>query len=57
MNTLTRRAYVEALDIVLRDIRNSNKVMDGITLMFSDDFRLTFPVIVKGTRADFIIIA
>ena len=39
----------EALDRTLKDLRNSNKAMGGVTMMFSGDFRQTSPVIVRGT--------
>lgn len=29
----------EAVDPTLRDLRNSNKFMDGITITFAGDFR------------------
>lgn len=51
---MIHRARVEALDRTLRDIRISNKIMCGITVMFSGNFRQTLPVIVRGTRADIV---
>ncbi|GBP66856.1 ATP-dependent DNA helicase pif1 [Eumeta japonica] len=52
--TMIHRAHVEALDRTLRDIRNCDKIMGGITVMFAGDFRQTLPVIVRGTRADIV---
>ena len=49
---MVNRARVEALDRTLRDIRISNKIIGGITVMFSGDFSQTLPVIVRGTWAD-----
>lgn len=51
---MIHRAHVEALDMTLRDVRMSNKIMGGITVMFAGDFRQTLPVIVRGTRADIV---
>lgn len=51
---MIHRAHVEALDRTLRDIRNCDKIMGGITVMFTGDFRQTLPVIVRGTRADIV---
>ncbi|GBP02221.1 hypothetical protein EVAR_87047_1 [Eumeta japonica] len=45
--TMIHRAHVEALDRTLRDIRNCDKIMGGITVMFAGDFRQTLPVIVR----------
>ena len=51
---MIHRAHVEALDRTLRDIRSSNKIMGGITVMFAGDFRQMLPVIVRGIRADIV---
>ena len=49
---MIHRAHVEVLDRTLRDIRRSNKIMSGITVMFAGDFRQMLPVIVMVTSAD-----
>ena len=51
---MIHRAHVEALDRTLSDIRSSNKIMGGITVMFAGDFQQTLPVIVRGTRANIV---
>lgn len=48
--TMSHKGAVEALDRLLRDIKDSDRPMGGITL--SGDFKQTLPVIPKGNRAD-----
>ncbi|CAE1178298.1 unnamed protein product [Acanthosepion pharaonis] len=43
------KTALEALNRSLKDIRNSDDLMGGITVLLSGDFRQTLP---KGTRAD-----
>jgi hypothetical protein len=50
--TMANKLSIEALDRTLRDIRQSDETMGGLTVMFSGDFRQTLPVVVRGTRAD-----
>ncbi|XP_054285654.1 uncharacterized protein LOC129002107 [Macrosteles quadrilineatus] len=50
--TMSNKLTIEALDRTLKDMRNSNKIMGGVTVLFSGDFRQTLPVVVRGTRAD-----
>ena len=50
--TMAHRKMLEALDRSLRDIRNTNSLMGGLTVLLSGDFRQTRPVIPKGTPAD-----
>lgn len=52
--TMIHKAHVEALDRTLRDIRNCDKIIDGISVMFAGNFRQTLPVIVRGTKADIV---
>lgn len=52
--TMSHRAHVEAVNRLLKDMRNSNAIMGGITVVFAGDFRQTLPVVTKGTRADII---
>ena len=46
---MSHKGAIEALDRTLRDLRNSEKVMGGVTVVFSGDFFQTLPVILKGT--------
>ncbi|XP_066451124.1 uncharacterized protein [Eleutherodactylus coqui] len=50
--TMSHKAGIEAVDRTLRDLRNSSKLMGGVTVLFSGDFRQTLPVMPRGTRAD-----
>ncbi|XP_035445477.2 uncharacterized protein LOC118272869 [Spodoptera frugiperda] len=50
--TMAHRKGVEAVDRTLRDIRQNDRPMGGITVLFCGDFRQTLPVIPRGTRAD-----
>ncbi|XP_045500045.1 uncharacterized protein LOC123697545 [Colias croceus] len=50
--TMAHRKAVEAVDRTLRDIRQNDRPMGGITVLFCGDFRQTLPVIPRGTRAD-----
>ncbi|CAE1313078.1 unnamed protein product [Acanthosepion pharaonis] len=47
--TMTHR---QALEVLNRSLQDSTALMGGLTLLLSDDFRQTLPVILKGTRAD-----
>jgi len=49
---MSNKGAIEALDRTLKDLRNSDKVMGGVTVVLSGDFRQTLPVIQRGTRAD-----
>ncbi|RVE51488.1 hypothetical protein evm_003889 [Chilo suppressalis] len=49
---MAHRKGVEAVDRTLRDIRQNDRPMGGITVLFCGDFRQTLPVIPRGTRAD-----
>ncbi|UYV76902.1 hypothetical protein LAZ67_14002340 [Cordylochernes scorpioides] len=50
--TMAHRHSIEALDRTLKDLRDNNSIMGGVTFLFVGDFRQTLPVIPKGTRAD-----
>lgn len=50
--TMAHRKAVEAVDRMLRDIRQSDRAMGGITVLFCGDFRQTLPVVPRGTRTD-----
>ncbi|UYV76412.1 hypothetical protein LAZ67_14000329 [Cordylochernes scorpioides] len=50
--TMAHRRSIEALDRTLKDLRDNNSIMGGVTFLFVGDFRQTLPVIPKGTRAD-----
>ena len=50
--TMAHRSAVEAVDKTLKDFKNTDRLMGGITFVFAGDFRQTLPVIPKGTKAD-----
>ncbi|UYV71113.1 hypothetical protein LAZ67_8001784, partial [Cordylochernes scorpioides] len=50
--TMAHRRSIEALDRTLKDLRDKNSIMGGVTFLFVGDFRQTLSVIPKGTRAD-----
>ena len=50
--SMAHRKALEAVDRTLRDLRDSNSPMGGITVVLSGDFRQTLPVVPKGTKAD-----
>lgn len=49
---MANRKVIEAVDRTLRDIKQNEQPMGGITVLFCGDFRQTLPVIPRGTRAD-----
>lgn len=52
--TMSHRTHVEAVNRTLKDFRNCNALMGGVTFVFTGDYRQTLPVIARGTRADII---
>lgn len=46
-----KRAF-EAIERKLHVIRQNNKFMEGITFLFSSDFRRTLPVVFRATAVD-----
>ena len=50
--TMTHRRALEALDRTLRDIRQNDTLMGGLTLLLAGDFRQTLPIVPRGTRLD-----
>ncbi|XP_044577118.1 ATP-dependent DNA helicase pif1-like [Cotesia glomerata] len=50
--TMAHKNAIEALNRTLKDIRNSDRIMGGITVVLAGDFRQTLPVVPRGTRAD-----
>ncbi|XP_054260247.1 uncharacterized protein LOC128984902 [Macrosteles quadrilineatus] len=49
---MAHKGAIEALDRTLRDLRNCDHLMGGITVLLAGDFRQTLPVVPRGTRAD-----
>jgi ATP-dependent DNA helicase PIF1 len=50
--TMSHRHALEALDRTLKDIRGNQSDLGGVTLLLSDDFCQTLPIIPIGTPAD-----
>ena len=48
---LHKRAY-EAIDRMLQDLRDSNQLFGGVTVLIAGDFRQCLPVVPSGTSAD-----
>ncbi|XP_023231259.1 uncharacterized protein LOC111631273 [Centruroides sculpturatus] len=49
---MAHKSGFEALSRTLKDIRENNSLMGGVTVLLVGDFRQTLPVIPRGTRPD-----
>ena len=49
---MSHKLAFETLNTTHKDLRENNRVMGGITLLLSGDFRQTLPVVPRGTPAD-----
>ena len=50
--TMSHKGGIQAVDRLLKDIRNNDLLMGGITVLFSGDFRQILPIIPNGTKID-----
>ncbi|CAH2207398.1 jg2803, partial [Pararge aegeria aegeria] len=50
--TMSHKRALEVVNRTMKDIRNDQREMGGITLVLAGDFRQTLPVVKRGTRAD-----
>ena len=50
--TMSHKKAFEAVDRTLRDVRSSDQLMGGVTVVSSGDFRQTLLVVPRGTPAD-----
>ena len=50
--TMSHKKAFEALNTTLQDIRDNDDLMGGLTVILAGDFRLTLPIIERGTKAD-----
>ncbi|XP_067949868.1 ATP-dependent DNA helicase pif1-like [Watersipora subatra] len=50
--TMLHKLAFEALNRILKDLRENNRLFGGVTLLLSGDFCQTLPVIQRGTPAD-----
>ncbi|XP_027066506.1 ATP-dependent DNA helicase PIF1-like [Coffea arabica] len=48
--SMAKRETIEAFDLLLKDIMDSDKPFDGKVMVFGSDFRQTLPVIQNATR-------
>ncbi|KAG5577884.1 hypothetical protein H5410_058018 [Solanum commersonii] len=51
---MARKKMVEAFDLLLRDLMETNTLFGGKIIVFSGDFRQTLPVVRSGKKKDFI---
>lgn len=49
---MANKAGMEALNNTLRDLRDDQRPMGGIIVMFAGDFRQILPVVPRGTKSD-----
>ena len=50
--TMSHKTDFEALDKLLQDRNDTDKVMGRVTLLMAGDFRQILPVVQRGTKAD-----
>lgn len=50
--TMAHKYSLEALNRLLKDFKNNDKLFGGTLLLLSGDFRQTLPVIPRSTYAD-----
>jgi hypothetical protein len=51
---MQHRHIHEAVDRTLRDIRDTDSLFGGLSIIFGGDFQQILPVIIKGSRADIV---
>jgi len=49
---MSHKKGFEALNNCLKDLKNSNLLMGGVTVLLAGDFRQTLPIVPRGTRAN-----
>ncbi|XP_060879154.1 uncharacterized protein LOC132951353 [Metopolophium dirhodum] len=49
---MSHKKGFEALNNCLKDLRNSNLLMGGVTVLLAGDFQQTLPIVPRGTRAN-----
>ncbi|XP_059290173.1 uncharacterized protein LOC132043732 isoform X1 [Lycium ferocissimum] len=52
--SMAKKKMVEALDLLLKDLMETNILFGGKVIVFSIDFRQTLPVVRSGKKEDFI---
>nr|XP_027067427.1 uncharacterized protein LOC113693039 [Coffea arabica] len=51
---MTHRAGIEGVDRLLRDLMDNSELFGSKVMVFGGDFRQVLPVVVKGSKSDFI---
>ncbi|KAM3375745.1 hypothetical protein P3S68_014459 [Capsicum galapagoense] len=51
---MAKKQMIEALDLLLKDLMETNVLFGGKVVVFSGDFRQTLPVVCTGKREDFV---
>lgn len=51
-STIMHKGDFEALDHTLQNLRNNTFFMNGVTVLLSEDFIQTLPVLQRSTQAD-----
>ncbi|XP_060855049.1 uncharacterized protein LOC132932694 [Metopolophium dirhodum] len=49
---MSHKKGFEALNNCLKDLRNSNLLMGGVTVLLAGDFQQTLPIVPRGTRTN-----
>lgn len=52
--SMAKRKMIEVLDILLKDLMNTNILFGGKVVVFGGDFRQTLPIVRSGKKEDFI---
>ena len=47
---MQNRLCQEAIDLILKDIRNNDQLFSRIPVIFGSDFQQILPVVLKGSR-------
>jgi len=50
---MAKKKMVEAFDLLLRDLMETNTLFGGKIVVFSGDFRQNLPVVRSGKKEDF----
>lgn len=51
-SSMSHRGAIEAINKTLNDLQDNRRLMGGVTVLLSGNYRQTLPVIPRGTRAD-----
>ena len=51
---MTHKAGIEGVDKLFRDLMDSSEIFGSKVIVFGGDFRQVLPVIVRGSKYDFV---